>query len=61
MTNARCKSYINNEIPRPIELLKDAMADTKGDREDIKVNVAVVHWFKCDLRTKDNKGLYLAA
>jgi deoxyribodipyrimidine photo-lyase len=61
MSNARCQSYINNEIPRPIEELKDALADTKEDRDAIKVNEAVIHWFKCDLRTQDNKGLHLAA
>jgi deoxyribodipyrimidine photo-lyase len=61
ITNARCQAYINNEIPRPIEVLKTVVAETKDDRDAIKVNEAVVHWFKCDLRTQDNKALHLAA
>ena len=61
MTNARCAQYNDNEIPRPIELLEKALKDTELDREHTDVNNAVVHWFKCDLRTKDNKALHLAS
>merc|ERR1712093_108672 len=59
------KSKISNDssdpLPRPIELLNNALKETKADREKINVKDAVVHWFKCDLRTKDNKSLHLAS
>ncbi|KAG4442923.1 hypothetical protein IFR05_001627 [Cadophora sp. M221] len=61
MSNARAKAYNNDELPRPIELLNDALAETKAAREGVEVKDAVVHWFKCDLRTRDNKGLFLAS
>ncbi|KAL8825659.1 MAG: hypothetical protein Q9191_004274 [Dirinaria sp. TL-2023a] len=61
MTNARCAQYNSNEIPRPIELLEEALKDTESEREHTEVHSAVVHWFKCDLRTKDNKALHLAS
>ena len=61
MTNARCAQYNNNELPRPIELLDNAIRETASEREHTEVHQAVVHWFKCDLRTKDNKALHLAS
>ena len=61
MTNARCAQYNNNEIQRPIELLDNALRETATEREHTDVHHAVVHWFKCDLRTKDNKALHLAS
>ena len=61
MSNARCLEYNNNQIPRPIELLDSALDDTLSEREKMPVKDAVVHWFKCDLRTQDNKSLYLAS
>lgn len=61
MTNARCAQYNNNEIPRPIELLDEALKETATHREHTEVHDVVVHWFKCDLRTKDNKALHLAS
>lgn len=61
MTNARCLQYNANELTRPIEELDAAQEETKSDREAITVKDAVVHWFKCDLRTKDNKALHLAS
>ena len=61
MANERCHEYINDMHPRPIELLDQALIDTQQDREKIKVRDSVVHWFKCDLRTKDNKALHLAS
>ena len=60
MTNARCLQYKNNEIERPIETLEKAQEETKSDRDTIEVKDAVVHWFKTDLRTQDNKALHLA-
>ena len=61
ITNARCAQYNNNELPRPIELLDRALKETASQREHTEVHNAVVHWFKCDLRTKDNKALHLAS
>ena len=61
MTNARCLQYNSGELPRPIELLDAALQETAQDREAIEVKDAVVHWFKWDLRTKDNKALHLAS
>ncbi|MCJ1223883.1 hypothetical protein MMC12_000526 [Toensbergia leucococca] len=61
MTNARCLQYNKNELPRPIELLDAAQTETEHQRKVVEVNNAVVHWFKCDLRTKDNKALHLAS
>lgn len=61
MSNARALAYNQDELPRPIELLNEALADTKTEREGIAVKDAVVHWYKCDLRTKDNHALFLAS
>ncbi|KAI9704898.1 MAG: hypothetical protein M1836_006678 [Candelina mexicana] len=61
MTNARALQYNNDEIPRPIEILSRAVADTESQREAVPVKDAVVHWFKCDLRMNDNKSLHMAA
>ena len=61
MANARCLEYNENKIPRPIEVFNAAQKETKEDREAIRVKDAVVHWFKCDLRLQDNKGLHLAS
>ncbi|KAL8698686.1 MAG: hypothetical protein Q9224_001736 [Gallowayella concinna] len=61
MTNQRCAQYNANKIERPMETLSKAQKDTEDEREAIDVHHAVVHWFKCDLRTYDNKSLYLAS
>ena len=61
MTNERCQQYINNDLIRPLEALDSARKDTGTARAKIEVKDAVVHWYKCDLRTRDNKGLYLAS
>ena len=61
MSNERCDLYKANEIERPIETLNKALKETKTQREKMNVKDAVVHWFKSDLRTSDNKALHLAA
>ncbi len=61
MTNERAKQYVAGNVERPIEGLEKAIAETKQDREKVKIKGAVVHWFKCDLRTTDNKALDLAS
>lgn len=61
MSNARARAYTSDQLPRPIELLNSALADTLVTRKKIAVKDAVVHWFKMDLRTLDNRALYLAS
>ncbi|KAI9717926.1 MAG: hypothetical protein M1812_004453 [Candelaria pacifica] len=61
MTNSRALQYNNNEIPRPIEILEAAIAETESQRDAVPVKDAVVHWYKCDLRMNDNKALHMAA
>ena len=61
MTNARCGEYIDEVIPKPAKVLDDAQEETETARNKIQVRDAVVHWFKTDLRTMDNKALDLAS
>ena len=61
MTNERCNKYKASELERPMETLHKAQRETQSEREAIEVKDAVVHWYKCDLRTADNKALYLAS
>ncbi|KAF2993730.1 hypothetical protein E8E14_002384 [Neopestalotiopsis sp. 37M] len=61
MSNARALAYNNNEIPRPIETLIGALEGTAQTRQGVKAKDAVVHWFKMDLRTSDNRALWLAS
>ena len=61
MSNERCLEYNENKHQRPIEALDDALEETQEARDKIEVKDAVVHWFKCDLRTRDNKSLHLAS
>ncbi|KAJ4364027.1 DNA photolyase phr1 [Neocucurbitaria cava] len=63
MSSERCAMYNANEIPRPIEILNKTLEETKGRREAIRTGKAggngdaVVHWFKRDLRIRDNTAL----
>ncbi|KAF2469099.1 deoxyribodipyrimidine photo-lyase [Lindgomyces ingoldianus] len=63
MSNERCAMYNSNEIPRPMEVLNKTLEETGSERHKVgKVTgEAVVHWFKRDLRVRDNTGLSLAA
>jgi deoxyribodipyrimidine photo-lyase len=61
MTNERVKKYIAGEIERPIETLEKAIKETQGARDKIEVKWSVVHYFKCDIRNKDNHALHLAS
>ena len=61
MSNARARAYNADELPRPIEVLNSALADTVAQREAVRVKDAVVHWFKMDLRANDNSALYQAS
>ncbi|KKK17258.1 deoxyribodipyrimidine photo-lyase [Aspergillus rambellii] len=62
MSNERCAAYVNGTLERPIETLQKAyMVDsTVEQRNAIRANLAVVHWFKTDLRLHDNRGLQMA-
>lgn len=64
MSNERCAQYNENAIPRPIELLSKAIEQTAAARKairDRKQGEAVIHWFKRDLRIRDNTGLSKAS
>lgn len=64
MSNERCAQYNANELPRPIELLQAALESTAARRKPIrdkKTGDAVIHWFKRDLRIRDNTGLSKAS
>ncbi|KAK1829520.1 deoxyribodipyrimidine photo-lyase [Podospora conica] len=61
MSNDRARAYTANEIPRPIEVLNTALAETAAHRDTVEVKDAVVHWFKMDLRLSDNRALFLAS
>ncbi|KAK3693339.1 deoxyribodipyrimidine photolyase [Podospora appendiculata] len=60
MSNERARAYTADALPRPIELLNAALARTSPLRRTAKPAHAVVHWFKMDLRTTDNRALALA-
>jgi len=61
MSNAQARAYANSELVRPIEDLEAALSETRVSREGIAGGKAVVHWFKSDLRTRDNRGLERAS
>ncbi|KAH8693818.1 putative deoxyribodipyrimidine photo-lyase Phr1 [Talaromyces proteolyticus] len=60
MSNSRCEAYSNGTLERPIDTLNKAYAETEDARKAVKPKNAVVHWFKSDLRLKDNRALTLA-
>jgi deoxyribodipyrimidine photo-lyase len=61
MTNSRAKQYTAGLVERPITSLAKAISETQQAREKVKTKDTVVHWFKCDLRIRDNKGLHMAS
>jgi len=61
MKNSRCKDYIDGKIPKPITELRRMLESTASQRQAIPVGDAVVHYFKRDLRTIDNRALSAAA
>lgn len=60
MSNARARAYNENVLPRPIEQLQAAQRDTAAARKKVGGGEAIVHWFKMDLRTRDNTALSMA-
>lgn len=61
MVNERALAYNAGKIERPVETLEKAIQETQAQRDKIKTGQSVVHWFKCDTRTIDNKGLHMAS
>jgi len=61
MSNERCKRYLDNELPRPMQVLNRTLTETQSLRDKIPAGSSVVHWFKRDLRLQDNRGLSLAS
>ncbi|QSZ36361.1 hypothetical protein DSL72_006237 [Monilinia vaccinii-corymbosi] len=61
MCNARALAYKNGEMARPIEGLEAALRETEARRAGVAVGDCVVHWFKCDLRVRDNHALWRAS
>jgi deoxyribodipyrimidine photo-lyase len=61
MVNERALAYNAGKIERPIETLEKAISDTRVQRDSIIPGKCIVHWFKCDTRTMDNRALHLAS
>ncbi|KAJ9661953.1 DNA photolyase phr1 [Neophaeococcomyces mojaviensis] len=61
MSNERANMYATGEIERPITTLTKAIKETQIQRDKIDVGDAVIHWYKTDLRLRDNKSLHLAS
>ncbi len=61
MTNERANEYRSGHVERPIEALQRAIEETRSARLGTPVGRSVVHWFKCDTRTVDNKALHSAS
>lgn len=61
MSNERCAKYNNGQLPRPMDVLEDTMKESAESRLNIAVGECVIHWFKRDLRTIDNRALSLAS
>lgn len=61
MSNERCRRYLDNELPRPSQVLNDTLSKTQAARDKIPPGDSVVHWFKRDFRLEDNRGLSLAS
>ena len=61
MSNARARAYAAGTLPRPLHEVVNAMTDTAAARRGVGPGRAVVHWFKMDLRTRDNTALALAS
>lgn len=61
VSNERALEYKEGRLPRPIDLLNSTLAESQPDRDNIQVEGAVVHWFRTDLRTRDNGALHAAS
>jgi deoxyribodipyrimidine photo-lyase len=61
MSIQRANEYKNGTRTLPIQELEEAVTSTQSARDKISLRRAVIHWFKCDLRTSDNTSLCLAS
>lgn len=61
ITNNHARGYADGRFRRPIEELQAALEETADRRQSVHCKDAVVHWFKMDLRLKDNRSLSLAS
>lgn len=61
ISNERCKRYLDNELPRPLQILNATLSESQEARNKVTAGKSVVHWFKRDLRLQDNRGLSLAS
>jgi len=61
MSNERCRRYLDDELPRPMQVLNRTLAETQAARDKTSAGNSVVHWFKRDLRLQDNRSLSLAS
>jgi deoxyribodipyrimidine photo-lyase len=61
MSNERCQRYLDNDLPRPLQVLNHTLSETQAERDNIPLGSSVVHWFKRDLRLQDNRSLSLAS
>lgn len=60
MSNVRAAGYNGDQIARPIETLLSSLEATAEVRKGFPVKRVVAHWFKMDLRTRDNRALSMA-
>ncbi|EWC48173.1 hypothetical protein DRE_02277 [Drechslerella stenobrocha 248] len=60
MSNERVQAYRDGDIPTPYHQLTGTLQSTELQRQNIKPNKAVAHWFRWDLRLHDNTGLHKA-
>ncbi|EFW98409.1 deoxyribodipyrimidine photo-lyase [Grosmannia clavigera kw1407] len=61
MSNQRAQAYIDGDLPKPIDELTDALEETAAQMHEVDPKDAMVHWFKSDLRTLDNRALAMAS
>lgn len=61
MSNSRVEAYKNKKLPRPIDVLNSALSDTNNQRKSGNIGASVVHWFRKDLRLRDNHALFAAS
>ncbi|KAI5781782.1 deoxyribodipyrimidine photo-lyase [Peziza echinospora] len=61
MSDARVEMYKTGVLPKPMDEVEKALADTRLIRQDIATKDSVVHWFRGDLRVFDNTALHFAS
>ncbi|CAK7234903.1 DNA photolyase phr1 [Sporothrix bragantina] len=64
MSTARVNAYLKGELSTPMQVLDKAVEETAEQMEQVEAPAKgspVIHYFKSDLRTKDNRGLSQAS